>query len=193
MNQQNGIVIKLTILVMWLIIYPFSAASTLGMDKHKVEKSITIDAPITEVFGYATNPKNLSKLMPNMKLVTAISPPAPGVGQNWYWEYKWMGTTLKGKSRVVEFDQPTRYVVQSQVESEKESPDLWIYTLSKRDMGTKVTLEVEYTISESSVVTRVANWLFIERRIRGEVQNSLKGLKTIMESNKYGKSGGKSM
>lgn len=193
MNQQNGTAIKLTILAMCLIIYAFSTASTLGMDKHKVAKSITIDAPINEVFGYTTNPKNLSMLMPNMKLVTSISPPTPGVGQNWYWEYKSMGTTFKGKSRVVEFNQPTRYVVQSQQEGEKGSPDLWIYTLSKGDMGTKVTLEVEYTISGSSVLTRVANWLFIERRIRGEVQNSLKRLKTIMESNKYGKSGGKSL
>ncbi len=191
MNQQNGTVITLTVLAICLIIYAFSPASALGMDKHKVEKSITIDAPIKEVFSYTADPKNLPMLMPSMKSVSAISPPTPGLGQNWYWEYKWMGTTLTGKSRVVKFNPPGRYVVQSKEEGAEESPDLWIYTLSKGDMGTKVTLEVDYTISRSSVVTKVANRIFIEREIKGEVQNSLEKLKTIMESNRYRKSGGK--
>jgi uncharacterized membrane protein len=54
------------------------------MDKHKVEKSITIDAPIKEVFRYTAKPKNLSMLMSSMKSVSSISPPTPGLGQNWY-------------------------------------------------------------------------------------------------------------
>jgi uncharacterized membrane protein len=192
MNNPNETIIKLTILVICLITYAFFSTHILAMDKKTVKKSVEIDAPIKEVFSYATNPKNLPILMPNMKSVTAISPPTPGVGQSWYWEYKWMGTTLRGKSRVVKFDPPMRYVVESEGESGGENPDIWIYTLSKGDMGTKVTLEIEYTIS-SSVPTKIANRVFIERKIRGETQNSLEKLKTTMESNKYGKSGRKSL
>src|SRR5216684_7200968 len=106
MNKPYEIIIKLTILVICLITYAFFPAPSLAMDKHKVEKSIEIDAPIKEVFSYTTNPKNLPMLMPSMKSVSAISPPTPGLGQNWYWEYKLMGTTLRGKSKVVKFNQP---------------------------------------------------------------------------------------
>jgi uncharacterized membrane protein len=191
MNKPNG-TIKVTILVICLIAYAFFSTPILAMDKSKVEKSIEINAPINRVFSYTTDPKNLRMLMPNMKSVTAVSPPTAGVGQSWYWEYKWMGMTLKGKSRVVKFNPPMRYVVQSEDESEDESPpDIWIYTLSKGNTGTKVTLEINYTIS-SSVPAKIAKRIFIEKKIRGEVQDSLERLKTILESNKYGELGEKS-
>jgi len=157
----------------------FFPTPTLARDKNKVKKSIEIDASIEEVFSYATNPENLLILMPNMKSVTDVSPPTPGAGQSWHWKYEWMGATFKGKSRVVEFNPPTRYVVQSG----EKSPDLWTYTLSNGDMGTKVTLEIEYKIS-SSFLTKIANWVLIKRKIRGEVQDSLERLKAITESDR---------
>ena len=96
----------------------------MAMDKHRVEKSIEINARINEVFGYTTNPKNLPMIMPGMRLVSNVSPPTPGLGQNWYWEYKLFVTTLRGKSIVVEFNPPGRYVVQSEEKGAKGSPDL---------------------------------------------------------------------
>lgn len=172
-------------LLVCFITYVFFLTPTLARDENIVKKSIEINAPIEEVFSYTTNPENLLILMPNTKSVTDVLPPTPVVGQSWYWEYEWMGAAFKGKSRVVEFNPPTRYVVQATNvdQSGVESPDLWIYTLSKGDMGTKVTLEIRYTIS-SFFLTKIANWVFIKRKIRGEVQDSLERLKAIMESNR---------
>lgn len=185
MNKLYKAFIKLVVLLIFLVTYAALSASAIAEDRYKADKSIEINAPIEEVFSYTTDPKNLHMLMPNMRVVSNISPPTPSLGQHWDWEYKWFVTTLRGKSRVVEFVPTGRYVVQSEKDGAEGSPDLWIYTLSKKDMGTRVALQVEYTISKSSIVTKVMNWVFIERKINGEVQNSLEKLKTIMENSRH--------
>ena len=106
----------------------------------KVERSITIKAPIEKVFSYISNPKNELEFIPSITDIRDIT--GQGVGQRYGWTYKMMGISFKGEDEVMEYTPNERYVHRSS----GGIVSTWTYSFKAEGGGTRLDLEVEYTI-----------------------------------------------
>ena len=107
----------------------------------KVNKSITINAPIEKVFKYSTEPSNLPEIWPSLvenRLVERL----PNGGSKTQYVYKMAGMRFEGITEDTEFI-PNQRVV-SKTEGGIESEVTWEY--QPEDGGTNVTLKAEYTV-----------------------------------------------
>ena len=66
----------------------------------KIEKSITINAPVEKVFNYANDPMNQLEWLPSMTEIHDVT--GSGVGTHFRWVYKMVGVRLAGESTITE-------------------------------------------------------------------------------------------
>ena len=106
----------------------------------KVEKSITVNAPVEQVFAYVENPMNQLEYLPSIVEVKDVT--GQGVGAHYRWTYKMTGLRFEGESMLNEYIPNERMVV----ETKGGIASTWSWTFTPEDGGTKVHLTVEYTI-----------------------------------------------
>ena len=106
----------------------------------KVEKSITVNAPVEKVFAYVENPMNQLEYLPSIVEVKDVT--GQGVGAHYRWAYKMTGLRFEGESTLNEYIPNERMVV----ETKGGIVSTWSWTFTPEDGGTKVNLTVEYTI-----------------------------------------------
>ncbi len=140
----------------------------------RVERSITINAPVEKVFTYITDPKNELEIVPSITDIRDIR--GQGVGQRYSWTYKMMGISLKGKSEVIEYESNERYITNST----GGIISTWIWTTRPRGDGTQLTLVVDYTIPVP-VIGNVGERLVLRQNER-EADLAMANLKDRLES-----------
>jgi coenzyme Q-binding protein COQ10 len=106
----------------------------------KVERSITINAPVDKVFAYISNPANEMEWFTSITDIRDIK--GQGVGQMYGYTYKMAGLPLKGESEVIEYTPNQRYVTKSK----GGIVSTWTWTFSPEDSGTRLNVVVEYNI-----------------------------------------------
>jgi len=106
----------------------------------KVEKSITINAPVEKVFAYIEDPMNQLEYLPSIVEVKDVT--GQGVGAHYRWAYKMAGLRFEGETTMTEYTPNERIVV----ETKGGIASTWSWTLTSVDGGTEVGLTVEYTI-----------------------------------------------
>ena len=106
----------------------------------KVERSITINAPVDKVFDYITDPANEMEWFSSISDIRDIK--GQGVGQKYGYTYKLAGLPLKGESEVIEYTPNQRYVTKSK----GGMVSTFTWTFSPEDSGTRLNVVVEYTI-----------------------------------------------
>ena len=67
----------------------------------KIEKTITINAPVEKVFGYVSEPTNLPEIWPSFVEVKDVKL-LPNGGYSFRWVYKMAGMRFKGTSEYTE-------------------------------------------------------------------------------------------
>ena len=139
----------------------------------KVQRSITINAPVEQVFAYIEDPMNITEWLPSMMEVKDVA--GSGVGQHYRWTYKMAGVRLEGDTTVKE-NIPNELRV---VETKKGVVSTWSYTFEPREGGTKLNLDIEYTIP-IPVLGKLADKLILRRNER-EVDVVLANIKDKME------------
>ena len=139
----------------------------------KVERSITINAPIEKVFSYITNPSNTPEWQSGAIEVRDIT--GQGVGQRFGWTYKIMGISFTGESEVIEYIASERYVSKSS----GGIASTWTFAFKTEGGGTRLDLEVEYTIPVP-VLGKFAERMVIRRSER-EADFAVAALKDILE------------
>jgi uncharacterized membrane protein len=107
----------------------------------KLEKTVTIKAPIKKVFDFMADPKNLPEVWPSMVEVKDVQP-SPTGGYNFSWTYKMAGMRFEGASETTEFVANQHNVTKSK--KGIQSKFTWIYKPEAGD--TKLTVQVEYTV-----------------------------------------------
>lgn len=101
-------------------------------------QSITIDAPVEKVFGFARDIGKLRSAHPNTAVGEVRSTPA-GVGSSAQWFAGLRGLHFEGHVEYVEVVPDERIVVRSTPGAGIEF--LWTFTFAPADGGTEVTLE----------------------------------------------------
>jgi uncharacterized protein YndB with AHSA1/START domain len=141
----------------------------------KVEKTITINAPVEKVFSYVEEPTNLLEYWPSMVEVKDVEP-LPNGGTKFRWVYKMGGVHLEGTSEA------TEYVVNQRTVTENkggiEGTVTWTY--ETQDGGTKVTFEAKYTVPVP-VLGKLAESLIVKLNER-EAETLLANVKDRMEA-----------
>ncbi len=139
----------------------------------RVERSITINAPVEKVFAYITDPTNELESIPSITDIRNVK--GEGVGQTYEWTYKMLGIPLRGKSEVVEYKPNEHYV-------EKSSGGIvstWTYSFKAETGGTQMNLVVDYTIP-IPVLGKFAERLVL-RQTEREADLSMATLKDRLE------------
>ena len=139
----------------------------------KVERSITIKAPVKKVFAYITDPANRMEWVPSTTDIRDVI--GLGVGQRWDYTYKMAGISLKGESEVTEFTSNQRYAHKST----GGVVSTWTYTFNPEAGGTRLSLVVEYTIP-IPVLGKVGERLAVGRNER-EADLAMTNIKEKLE------------
>jgi uncharacterized membrane protein len=138
----------------------------------KVERSITINAPVEKVFAYIADPRNLPDWLASMMEVRDVT--GSGVGQHYRWTYKMAGVPLQGESTVTEQVHNERRVMQSK----GGVTSTWIFNFEPDNGGTKMKLDIEYTIPVP-VLGKLAEKLVLKRNER-EADLAMANIKETM-------------
>ncbi len=139
----------------------------------KVERSITINAPVEKVFAYIADPMNLPQWVPSMMEVHDVT--GSGVGQHYRWTYKMAGLQLQGETTVTEDIPNERRTTQSK----GSVTSTWILNFEPDNGGTKMKLDIEYTIPVP-VLGKLAEKLVLKRNER-EADLAVANIKETME------------
>ena len=139
----------------------------------KVERSITINAPVEKVFNYLEDPMAQLEWVPSMMEVKDVS--GSGLGAHFKWKYKMAGIFLEGESTVTEHIPNKRLVTQSK----GGAISTWTFNLEPHDSGTVVKLTIEYTIPVP-VLGKLAEKIVLKRNER-EADLAMNNIKEKME------------
>jgi ribosome-associated toxin RatA of RatAB toxin-antitoxin module len=141
----------------------------------KIERSITINAPVSKVFDYIADPKLTPEWLPGMIETKDINQTEDGIGSTHNWVYKMSGMSFEGKNITDEFIQDKKIVTRS----EGSIKTLWNWNFESQDDGTKLDLSVEYTIP-MPVLGKLAEAIVLKQNER-EADLALANIKAKME------------
>jgi uncharacterized membrane protein len=139
----------------------------------KVERRITINAPVEKVFNYIADPMNNLEWVPSVMEIKDVS--GSGVGQHHRWTYKMAGVLLKGETTVTEHLPNERIVSQGK----GGVTSTWILNFKTHDGGTIMELDIEYTIP-IPVIGKLAEKIVLKRNER-EADLAMSNIKEKME------------
>jgi uncharacterized protein YndB with AHSA1/START domain len=141
----------------------------------KVQKTITINAPIEQVFNYVENPANMPEVWPSLIEIKDVVP-LPEGGHQYRWVYKMAGMRFEGSGQDIEFDPPRRTVVSNK--GGIESTLTWAFEAAEG--GTTVNLDAEYTVP-LPLLGRLAEAIIVRQNER-EMELLLANLKARLEA-----------
>ena len=139
----------------------------------KIEKSITINAPVEEVFAYVDDPMSQLEYLPSMVEVKDVT--GQGVGAHFRWTFKMAGLRFEGETTMTEYTPNERMVVQSK----GGIVSTWDWTFTPEDGGTKINLTVEYTIPVP-VLGKLGEALILKQNER-EADQAMANIKAKLE------------
>jgi uncharacterized membrane protein len=139
----------------------------------KVEKSITVNAPVEKVFVYVENPMNQLEYLPSIVEVKDLT--GQGVGAHYRWTYKMAGLRFEGESTLKEHIPNERIVV----ETKGGIVSTWSWTFTPEDGGTQVNLAVEYTVP-IPVLGKLGEALVLKQNER-EADQAMANIKAKLE------------
>lgn len=106
-----------------------------------IQRSITIEAPVHEVYEYWSNPGNWPEVWPSMVEVTDVVMSPNGLGSTHRFVYKMAGIRLEGQG-VVECIPDQRIISKSSGGIESS----FVWTFEPEGDVTKMTMNVDYTV-----------------------------------------------
>ena len=138
-----------------------------------IKESITVAAPVDEVFAYIDEPNNNPEWLVGLIEIHDLT--GTGVGRQFHWTFKMVGLPLHGQSTTTERIPGERLVT----ESKGGILSTWVGLFEPEGDRTKLTMEVEYTIP-IPVLGKLAEKLILKRNAR-ELVMSLENVKEKLE------------
>jgi uncharacterized membrane protein len=140
----------------------------------KIQKTITMHAPVEKVFAFFDDPTKLPEIWPSMVEVKDVTP-SPVGGYNFGWVYKMAGMRFDGASETTEYVQNQKRVTKSA--KGIESTFTWVFEMVDHD--TKLTVDIEYTVP-IPLLGKIAEAIIVKQN-EHEAQILLENLKARME------------
>lgn len=141
----------------------------------KIERTISINAPVEKVFDYWTEPANLPEYWPSVVEVKDRQR-LPNGGNSFRWVYKMAGMRFEGTSEDVEYIANQRTVTKNKGGIESTITMMF----QPEDGGTKLTIQTEYTVPVP-LLGKLAE-AFIVKVNENETDLLLANLKARMEA-----------
>jgi uncharacterized membrane protein len=140
-----------------------------------VQKTITVNAPVEQVYDYVTNPANMPEVWPSLVEIKDVAP-LPDGGHQYRWVYKMAGMRFEGNGRNTDLTPPQRVVAINEggIESKLD------WTFAAAEGGTTVNLDVEYTVP-LPLLGRLAEAIIVRQNER-EMELLLANLKARLET-----------
>ena len=139
---------------------------------NQIIKSTTILAPAEQVFDLLADPDHFNRVNPDLT-ITEATPSTLG-GFDMCWEYKLGAMTLAGHSQVITFERPSKLVI----DTTGGVPSHWVWRLSAEPNGTRVDLELDYTVPEALAFMGK----LLEKQNEKSVEMQLANLKRLAET-----------
>jgi uncharacterized protein YndB with AHSA1/START domain len=140
----------------------------------KIERTITINAPVEKVFTYIEDPMLMPEWLPGMIETKDVT--GQGVGTHFRWAYKMSGLRFEGETTVAGHIPNERIVTQSK----GGIVSTWTWTFQPHDGGTEMNLVLEYTVPVP-VLGKLAEILVLRQNER-EADQAMANIKAKMES-----------
>lgn len=142
----------------------------------EIKQSIVINAPVSKVFEFVTNPANWPRYVTNLMDVKDMSPDIPAKGSTFTYQYKIMGFKVEGKGTVTENVKDKSFGLSFEsVVPIKESYDF----VDRGDGTTEFFFNLQYEVPGQ--ILAVANKLLIEKLNTIEAKNILQKIKAECE------------
>ncbi len=141
----------------------------------KVEKTVTVNAPVEKVFGFLEDKTHLPEIWPSM-IEVRDEEVLPNGGKRFHWTYKMAGMRFEGDTEEIEFERNRRIVG----ESKKVVENKVTWTFEPHEQVTDVRFEAAYNVPVP-LVGKVAESV-LARMNEGEAELVLDNLKTRLES-----------
>jgi uncharacterized membrane protein len=141
-----------------------------------VRQSVTVHAPVDQVFEYISDPTNLPEIWPSLVEVKDVQNKPGYVGSTYRWVYKMAGMRFEGQTECIECTPGERIVMQDQggINAQRTT------TFQTTNGETEVTTLAEYTIPVP-LLGRLAE-AFIVKQNEKEADAFLSNLKSRMEA-----------
>ena len=107
----------------------------------KIDKAVTVKAPIEKIFAYIDDPSNLPEFWPSLMEIKDIQPLRHG-GYSTRWVYKMLGMRFEGASECTQ--NFPHQLISSETKGSIKSTITW--TFSSVGEKTRVTLSIKYKI-----------------------------------------------
>lgn len=140
----------------------------------RVEESVHIDRPVSDVFAYMSDPDNQTTIQSNMIEFHADGPLAKG--RRTHGVTRVAGRRIEWSAEVTEFEQDRRVEIRS-IEAPMSFHITWLY--EPEDDGTRLTFTQEIG-SLGSFFGRLADPVVTKMYAR-DVRGNLDNLKTLLE------------
>jgi len=140
----------------------------------KVERTITINAPVKKVFGYVDDPSHLPEFWPSLFEVKDVTM-LPEGGHKFMWFYNFAGRRAEGTTESTEYVPYERIV--DIAKGDLESTITWSFY--GENGSTNVKFEADYEAAETFFPRSEEG--FITRRNEFEAETLLANLKAKLE------------
>lgn len=142
----------------------------------EIKQSIVINAPVSKVFEFVTNPANWPRYVTNLMDVKDMSPDIPAKGSTFTFQYKIMGFKVEGKGTVTENVKDKSFGLSFEsVVPIKENYDF----VDRGNGTTEFFFNLQYEVPGH--ILAVANKLLIEKLNTIEAKNILQKIKAECE------------
>ena len=143
-----------------------------------INKSISIDAPVSDVFKFVTSPDNWTRYVTSLVDVRNVSAGAPKKGSTFKWTYKMMGFRFIGDGEITAFTRNKAFglVLKSRV-TINESYEF----IPEKDGVTELKIRVEYDMP-GQVLEAISNNKLVQRLNAMESKNVLDKIKLMCET-----------
>lgn len=139
----------------------------------RLEKSITVHAPVRAVFAYVDAPANLPEIWPALYDVKGVKT-LPNGGHDFEFDYNFAGTKVRGTTSTSERVEERRLI--DKATGDVEATFSWKFY--GENGSTKVELEAEYELPK----TLERDLSYVKRHSEIEAETILENLKARLEA-----------
>ena len=143
----------------------------------QISKAIKIDAPLSKVFDYVSNPENWTRYVTSLVDIRNLSDKSLSAGTTFEWTYRMLGVNNEGKGSIVDFEKDKKFAM----EMEGSFPIKETFTFKEDGESTELDFEIKYDVP-GKVLGVIADKLVVEKMNVKEAIAVLNKIKDICEA-----------